>query len=39
MVALDRVALLGLLHDLYSANNDNQAFVHARFGLGAHTGS
>lgn len=39
LAALDLVALLGLLHDLYSANNNNQAFVHARFGLGADIGS
>jgi hypothetical protein len=27
--------LLGLVHDLYATNKDNQAFLHARFGLGA----
>lgn len=26
--------LVGLLHDLYAASKDNQAFLHARFGLG-----
>jgi hypothetical protein len=30
----DRAALLGLVHDLYVARKDNQAFLHARFGLG-----
>jgi len=30
----DRVGLLGLVQDLYTANKDNQAFLHARFGLG-----
>jgi hypothetical protein len=27
--------LLGLVQDLYTANKDNQAFLHARFGVGA----
>ncbi len=31
---LDRIALLGLVQDLYAANKDNQAFLNARFGLG-----
>jgi len=31
----DRTSLLGLVKDLYGANKDNQAFLHARFGLGA----
>jgi hypothetical protein len=31
----DRSALLGLVQDLYAANKDNQAFLHARFNLGA----
>jgi hypothetical protein len=35
LAALDRAAVLGLLHDLYAASKDNQAFLHARFGLGA----
>jgi hypothetical protein len=34
LAALDRTAVLGLLHDLYTASKDNQAFLHARFGLG-----
>jgi hypothetical protein len=32
--AFDRAALLDLLHRLYAAHKDNQAFLHARFGLG-----
>src|SRR2546421_3654049 len=32
--AFDRTALLDLLHHLYAAHKDNQAFLHARFGLG-----
>jgi len=31
----DRTSLLGLVKDLYHASKDNQAFLHARFGLGA----
>ncbi len=31
---LDQNALLGLVQDLYAASKDNQAFLHARFGLG-----
>lgn len=30
----DRAGLLGLLQDLYTANKDNQAFLHARLNLG-----
>ena len=30
----DRIGLLGLLQDLYAANKENQAFLHARFALG-----
>lgn len=30
----DRAGLLGLVQDLYAADKDNQAFLHARFGLG-----
>ncbi|MGA7325093.1 MAG: hypothetical protein WBX25_11550 [Rhodomicrobium sp.] len=30
----DRTALLGLIQDLYAANKDNQAFLHARLNLG-----
>jgi hypothetical protein len=29
---LKRESLIGLVHDLYSANPDNRAFLHARFG-------
>ncbi len=29
----DRAGLLGLVHDLYMANKDNQAFLHARFAM------
>jgi hypothetical protein len=31
---LDRSALLALIQDLYAANKNNQAFLHARFALG-----
>jgi hypothetical protein len=34
LAELDRGGLLGLLQDLYSASTDNQAFLHARLGLG-----
>jgi len=34
LAAFDQTALLDLLHHLYAANKDNQAFLHARFGLG-----
>ena len=34
LASFDRAGLLSLLHDLYAANKDNQAFLHARFGLG-----
>lgn len=30
----DRAGLIGLIQDLYAANKDNQAFLHARFALG-----
>lgn len=30
----DRLGLLGLVQDLYSAHKDNQTFLHARLGLG-----
>ncbi|MGA8086724.1 MAG: hypothetical protein WCA10_05415 [Terracidiphilus sp.] len=33
LAVLDHSAVLGLLHDLYNASKDNQAFLHARFGL------
>jgi len=31
---LDRPSLLTLIHDLYAASKNNQAFLHARFALG-----
>jgi hypothetical protein len=34
LAKFDRASLLGLVKDLYGASNDNQAFLHARFGLG-----
>jgi len=34
LAAFDRTALLDLIHHLYAAHRDNQAFLHARFGLG-----
>ena len=34
LAGFDRVALLGLVQNLYLAHKDNQAFLHARFGLG-----
>lgn len=34
LTELDRVSLLGLVQDLYAANKDTQAFLHARFDLG-----
>jgi hypothetical protein len=34
LAAFDRTALSDLLHHLYAAHKDNQAFLHARFGLG-----
>ena len=30
----DRAGLMGLVQDLYAASKDNQALLHARFGLG-----
>lgn len=30
----DRAGLISLVHDLYTASKDNQAFLHARFALG-----
>jgi hypothetical protein len=30
----DRAGLLGLIHDLYAANEENRLFLHARFALG-----
>jgi hypothetical protein len=34
LAGLDRRGLLGLIQDLYAANQDNRTFLHARFGLG-----
>ena len=34
LTEFDRPALIGLIQDLYTANKDNQAFLHARFALG-----
>lgn len=34
MTEFDRAGLLGLVQDLYAADKNNQAFLHARFGLG-----
>ena len=34
LAAFDRPGLLDLIHHLYAAHKDNQAFLHARFGLG-----
>ena len=34
LAAFDRPALLDLVHHLYAAHKDNQAFLHARFDLG-----
>jgi hypothetical protein len=34
LAGLDRLALTGLIQNLYAAGKDNQAFLHARFGLG-----
>lgn len=34
LAAFDRTALVDLIHHLYAAHKDNQAFLHARFGLG-----
>ena len=33
LVDFDRTGLIGLIQDLYAANKDNQAFLHARFAL------
>ncbi len=35
LTELDGAGLLALVQDLYSASKENQAFLHARFGLGA----
>ncbi len=34
LLTFDRAGLQGLVQDLYSASKDNQAFLHARLGLG-----
>ena len=34
LMDFDRAGLLGLVQDLYTASKDNQAFLHARLGLG-----
>lgn len=34
LAAFDRTALVDLIHHLYDADQGNQAFLHARFGLG-----
>lgn len=34
LLRFDRAGLQELIQDLYAANKDNQAFLHARFGLG-----
>src|SRR5262249_47975097 len=35
LLRFDRAGLQGLVHDLYAASKDNQAFLHVRLGLGA----
>jgi hypothetical protein len=35
LLDFDRAGLWGLVQDLYTASKDNQAFLHARLGLGA----
>jgi hypothetical protein len=42
LIDFDRAGLRGLVQDLYTASKDNQAFLHARLGLGhdqLHSGS
>ena len=34
LLHFDRAGLQGLVQDLYAASKDNQAFLHARLGLG-----
>ena len=34
LVNFDHAGFLGLIQDLYAANKQNKAFLHARFGLG-----
>ena len=33
LASLDRLALIGLIQDLYTADRNNQVFLHSRFGL------
>jgi hypothetical protein len=33
LASLDRIAIIGLIQDLYAADMDNQTFLHTRFGL------
>jgi hypothetical protein len=33
LASLDRLALIGLIQDLYAADRNNQLFLHSRFGL------
>ena len=37
LLDFDRAGMLALVQDMYAANKENQAFLHARFGLGADT--
>jgi hypothetical protein len=37
LLKFDRSGLQGLIQDLYAMSKDNQAFLHARFGLGPDT--
>lgn len=34
LASFDRVGLISLVHDLYMASKDNQAFLHTRFAVG-----
>jgi hypothetical protein len=34
LLHFNRAGLLGLVQDLYTASKDNQAFLHARLGVG-----
>ncbi len=36
LTEFDRAGLIQLVSDLYAANKDNRAFLHARFGLGVN---
>ena len=36
LLTFDRIGLLGLVQDLYAVSSANQAFLHARLGLGPH---